>query len=286
MSGKIGFASGILFPFPLVFGGLLPPAMGVARLQDGTVVAGRDFLVWEGAPGVLRASDIGCDRLFGAASSPDYCRVAVWAGSDSTGCIVVLDEDSLSVLGPYESAGLPCWDGEGNLWFTARETLHCNGEPVGPPLSAHHISVSQDGKTVVFTDENDFILEMNLESARLDTISTSFRFYAPFYIPGGGIVSASLDGGIWLFENMRAVPVGQGEHPAWWPEAGGIVYIQSTDDGMYMTSSDIWLWTPGSGAAQLSDTPYIFEINPVPAPDGVYYIDSFSGLVGFLEMMP
>ena len=283
MSFKPVCIAGILFPFPLVFGGLLPPATGVAPLQESTVVTGRDCLVWEGTPGVLRASELGCDRFYGQVSAPDLGTVAVWAGSDALNCIVVLTGSGYGVMGPYTRAGLPCWDGGGNLWFTAEGVLHRNGEAVGPALSAHHISVDPRGEKVVFTDRGDRMLSMSIESGSVDTVSTAHRFFGPFFIPGGGIVSPSLDGGIWLFRGSEALFIDNGEHPAWWPEGNGIVYVRSTDDGMNLTSSDIWLWTEGAGRLQLTDTPYILEINPAPAPDGVYYVDAFSGLVGCYE---
>lgn len=283
MSLKPVCIAGILFPFPLVFGGLLPPATGVAPLQEGIVVTGRDYLVWEGAPGVLRASEVGCDRFYRPVSSPDLGTVAVWAGSDAVNCVVLLSGSGYEAMGPYTRAGLPCWDGAGNLWFTAEELLHRNGEAVGPALSAHHISVDHAGGKVVFTDQGDRVLSMNIGTGAVDTVSTTYRFYGPFFTPDGAIVSPSLDGGIWMFRGSEALFIDNGEHPAWWPDRNGIIYIKSTDDGMNLTSSDIWLWTEGAGSQQLTDTPYILEINPAPAPDGVYYVDAFGGLVGCFE---
>ncbi len=284
MSLKPFCIAGILFPFPLVFGGIFPPAMGVASLEDGTVVVGRDYLLWAGAPGVLRASEVECDRFYRPVSSPDLGRVAVWAGSDAVNCIVVLTGSGYEVMGPYTQAGLPCWDGEGNLWFTAEGLLRRNGEAVGQELSAHHISIDHEGGRVVFTDEGDRVLSMNIGTGVVDTVSTTYRFYGPFFTPGGAIVSPSLDGGIRMFRDSEALFVDNGEQPAWWPEKNGIVYIRSTDDGMNLTSSDIWLWTADGGAEQLTDTPYILEINPAPALEGVYYVDAFSGLVGCAEV--
>jgi hypothetical protein len=257
--------------------------MGVASLENSTVLVGRDYIVWDATPGLLRASEFSCDRFYRPVSSPDLGTVAVWAGSDAVNCVVLLTGSGYEVMGSYTEAGLPCWDGAGNLWFTAEGVLHRNGEAVGPALSAHHISVDPMGEKVVFTDRGDRILSMSMESGSVDTVSNAYRFYGPFFIPGGGIVSPSLDGGIWLFRGSEAVFVDNGEHPAWWPERNGIVYIRSTDDGMNLTSSDIWLWTEGAGSLQLTDTPYILEINPSPAPDGVYYVDAFSGLAGCFE---
>lgn len=281
MSSKSFCLSAILLPFPLVSGGLIPPAMGVAQLGRGTVVVGRDYLMWAGEPGVLRASEISCDRFYGPVSSPDLGEVAVWAGSDALDRIVVLAATGIELMGPFTGAGLPCWDGEGNLWFTAEGQLLRNGGAVGRELSAHHISVDGAGENVVFTDRGDRILMLDIGSGSVDTVSTACRFYGPFFTPGGAVVSPSLDGGIWLFGASGPVFVDNGEQPAWWPERNGMVYIRSTDDGMNLTSSDIWFWTEEEGARQVTDTPYTLETNPSPAPDGVYFIDAFSGLVGF-----
>lgn len=280
MSFKSSNLAGVLFPFPLIFGGLIPPAMGVARLEEGTVVVGRDYLLWEGEPGVLRASEVGCDRFFGAASSPDLGEVAVWAGSDNGNRIVVLSRSGFEVTEFFTEAGLPCWDGDGNLWFTAEGRLLRNRITTGLELSAHHIGLDREGARVVFTDEGDRILCMNTCTGSVDTVSTAYRFYGAFFTPGGVIVSPSLDGGIWMFGESGAVFVDNGEQPAWWPERNGIAYIRSTDDGMNLTSSDIWFWREWEGARQVTDTPYTLETNPVPSPDGIYFVDAFSGLVG------
>lgn len=285
MSVLSAFTAGVLFPFPLMFGGLLPPAVGVAPLGNGTLVAGRDFLVWDGDPGSLNASSIGCDRFYRPVSSPDFGAVAVWAGSDRVNRIVVMDGMGVEVMGPFRRAGLPCWDGDGNLWFTADGSLLRNGEHAGE-LEAHHISVSPGGERVVFTDRGDRIMSMSIGTGAVDTVSTAYRFYGPFFTPDGAIVSPSLDGGIWMFRGSEALFIDNGEHPAWWPEGNGIVYIRSTDDGMNLTSSDIWYWTENACAVRLTDTPYILETSPVPSPGGILFVDAFSGLVGMVGAGP
>ncbi len=277
--------AGMMFHFSLMTGGILTPAMGVAPLGDGTLVAGRDLLLWDGEPGTLSASSLGCDRFHRPASSPDGGAVAVWAGSDRGGCVVVVRGAGVEVMGPFRRAGLPCWDGGGNLWFTADGSLLRNGEVAGC-LDAHHISVSPPGDKVVFTDRSDRILVMDIQTQASDTVSASCRFYGPFFTPGGGIISPSLDRGIWLFEGASATFVDHGDHPAWWPEKNGLLYIRSSDDGMNLTSSDIWFWTRDAGPSRLTDTPYILETFPVPSPGGVLFVDAFSGLVGMVEVGP
>jgi hypothetical protein len=256
-------------------------AVGVAPLGDKTLAAGRDLLSWDGRPGSLSAGETGCDRFYGPVSSPDLETVAVWAGSDRGDRIVLVRRDGVELLGPYARAGLPCWDAMGNLWFTAREELLRNGEPFGLNLDAHHISVSPDGGTVAFTDGGDRLLTMDLSTGAVDTVSSSFRYFGPFFTEGGDLVSPTLDGGIRLLRGGENRLVDWGDHPAWWPEMDGIVYIRTTDDGLRLTSSDLWLWTESSGARMLADTPYILEVNPVPCGNGVYFIDDFSGMVGF-----
>jgi hypothetical protein len=256
--------------------------MDVAVLDGGTLVAGRDFLMWDG--GILRASEVGCDRFYRPTTSPDGRTVAVWAGSDNLNRVVLVDGNGVEIMGPYERAGLPCWDHQGNLWFTAEGSLLRNGEMSGHSLGVHHISVAPGADRLVFTDRQDRLLVMDMASGNVDTLSTEYRFFGPFFVGDDIIVSPSLNGGIWMFKGTDAVYVDHGEQPAWWRERNSLVYIRTTDDGMNLTSSDIWTWTCEQGSRRLTDTPYILEINPTPAPDGVYFVDSFSGMLGFVEV--
>lgn len=275
--------SAALLPVLLFPHGLPPRAAWVAPLGEKTLVAGRDFLAWDGEPGELSTEEADCDRFFRPVSSPDLETVAVWAGSDRGDRIVLIRRDGVEVLGLYARAGLPCWDAMGNLWFTAGEELLRNGKPWGLALDAHHISISPDGGTAAFTDSSDRLLTMDLATGAVDTVSSSFRYYGPFFTENADLVSPTLDGGIRLLRGGENSPVDWGDHPAWWPEMDGIVYIKTTDDGLRLTSSDLWLWTETSGAGILVETPYILEVNPVPCGTGVYFVDDFSGLVGYRE---
>jgi hypothetical protein len=258
-------------------------AMDVALLNGGALVQGRDTLTWEGSRGVFCASDIGCDRFFQPATSPDGRAVAVWAGSDSLDCIVIVRRNGVKVLGPYPDAGAPVWDGAGGLWFTAEGSLLRNGSPVGAPLEAYHISISPEGDRVVYTDRDDRILVMSVATGSVDVLSDDFRFYGPFFTPGGEIVSPSLDGGIWLFSGDQARYVDQGEQPVWWAAGECLLFIRTTDDGMRLLSSDLWTWTPDGGSRRLTDTPGHLETNPTPSDEGVFFVDAAIGNVGFID---
>jgi hypothetical protein len=259
-------------------------AMDVALLDGGTLVQGRDTLTWEGAQGVFSASDIGCDRFYQPTTSPDGRTVAVWAGSDSLDCIVIIRRSGVKVLGPFSEAGAPTWDGAGILWFTAEGSLYRNCMPVGAPLEAYYISISPEGDRVVYTDMNDRILMMSVETGRVDVVSEDYRFYGPFFTPCGDIVSPSMDGGIWLFWGDQARYVDRGEQPVWWPAGECLLFIRTTDDGMQLLSSDLWTWSPECGSRRLTDTPGLLETNPTPSDDGVFFVDAAVGSVGFVEV--
>jgi len=254
-----------------------------APLGDGLLLLERDALTWDGDPGRFAALEAGCDRLFGPATSPDGGTVAVWAGSDDRDCILLVRSGGIEVLGPYGEAGLPTWDGEGGLWFTADGELLEGGEPVGLSLDAYHVSVSPGLDRVVYTDMDDRILATSIATGETEVIADSHRFYAPFFTPQGWIVSPSLDGGILLFSGDCAVPVSPGEQPVWWGARGGILFLRTTDDGERLLTSDIWLWTPEGGAECLAETPGVLEIHPVPDGSIVRYVDSATGLPGSLE---
>lgn len=265
-------------------GQVLADAMDVALLEGGTLIQGRDSLTWEGPRGVFCASDIGCDRFFQPATSPDGRTVAVWAGSDSLDCIVIVRRAGVKILGPYSEAGAPAWDGTGILWFTAEGSLFRNCTPVGAPLEAYHISISPEGDRVVYTDMDDRILVMSVETGSVEVVSEDYRFYGPFFTPGGEIVSPSMDGGIWLFSGDTARYVDRGEQPVWWPAGDCLLFIRTADDGMQLLSSDLWTWTPEGGSCALTDTPSLLETNPTPSDDGVFFVDAAVGSVGFVEV--
>lgn len=280
---RICFALFFLYPVQAVFGGLFQPAVGVAGMGDGMLVTGRTALMWDGSPGLLHAEELGCERFNGPKASPVSEAVAVWAGADGINCIVVVTPEGYRVLGPWEGAGLPCWDGNGNLWFTADGQLMKNAEPTGLPLAAHHISVSPSGRRVVFTDRSDRLLVMSTHTGAVDTLSTSFRYYGPFFAGETAVVSPSLDGGIMLLENGQETRVDHGEHPVWWAERNALVYIRTGDDGHTLISSDLWIWMPG-GSRQLTATPTILETAPAPTEGGILYVDAATGLTGFIEV--
>jgi hypothetical protein len=260
-------------------------ALDVALLDGGTLVQGRDTLTWDGGREEFIASDVGCDRFYGASTSPDGRTVAVWAGSDTLDCIVLVRRAGVKILGPYSEAGAPAWDGQGILWFTAEGSLLRNCIPVGVSPEAYSISLSPEGDRVAYTDRNDRILVMTVETGCVEVVSDRYRFYGPFFTPGGDLVSPSMDGGLWLFAGDVPVYVDRGEQPAWWPERDCLLYIRTTDDGMQLLSSDLWAWTPEIGSRQLSDSPGILETDPTPSVDGVFYVDAGEGLVGFVEVV-
>jgi len=258
-------------------------AMDVALLDGGTLIQGRDTLTWEGTEGVFSASDIGCDRFYQPTTSPNGRTVAVWAGSDSLDCIVIVRRNGVKVLGPYSDAGAPVWDGAGVLWFTAEGSLLRNCTPVGAPLDAYSISVSRQGDRVVYTDRDDRIMVMSVATGSVEVVSDDYRFYGPFFTPCGDIVSPSMDGGIWLFSGDAAQYVDQGEQPVWWPSQECILFIRTADDGMQLLSSDLWTWTPEGGSRRLTETPGLLETNPTPSDEGVFFVDAAVGSVGFAE---
>jgi len=258
--------------------------LDVATLGDGVLVMGRDSIAWDGTPGIIAAEDIGCERFYQPVTSPEGTRVAVWAGSDDQDCILLIRNSGSDVLGPWEDAGLPSWDSSGGLWFTADGRLLKDGEPAGVSLDAHHISVSPEGDRVVYTNRDDNILVMTLETGYVNIVSEEHRFYGPFFTPTGWIVSPSLDGGIWVFTEDGAISVGAGDQPVWWPSTDHIVFTRTTDDGESLLTSDLWSWSPEAGLERLTDTPDILETSPSPAAEGIYYVDATLGSLGFVEM--
>ncbi len=258
----------------------------VAPFEGGLVELSWSTVQWPGEPGELAAGELGCDRLFGPETSPDGAAVALWAGSDSIDCLLLLTADGYDVLGPYAEAGLPSWDSSGGLWFTAEGELTHDCEPTGIALDTYGISVSPDGALVAYTDRDDRLMLLRTSDGQTEVLADDLRYYAPRFTDDGRVFAPSLDGGIRLFSEEGPVEVGGGEQPVWWPEKDMLLFIRTTDDGERILSSDIWGWTEEGGAGPLAETPDRLELFPAPAGDRVYYVDLVTGRSDYMETAP
>lgn len=215
---------------------------------------------------------------------------AVCVSSGGSEYILLFSPDSvLEVYGPYGKGGKPVFNSMGNLWFTADGYLHENGISTGIELeSSHTISVDASGNLVAFCDNRDRICILNTDDEEVSVLASGYRFYDPAFVTFEGsdlIVSPTLEGEIVKMSPADGIctSLANGSHPFWLQDRGSILYSVTSDDGLRITSGEIWLVSLDGVNQQISFTPDIHEIHPIVAGGTVYAIDATSG---FLVAVP
>ena len=105
--------------------------------------------------------------------------------------------------------GAPWIDSEGDLWYTWQGSLHRDAEVVNSSVSAFHVSVEND--VAVYTDRNDFLRILNLQTGR-ERVVQGYRFYAPTVLESGDVIAPTLSGEIvYLPADGSLMVVGSGE---------------------------------------------------------------------------
>lgn len=197
--------------------------------------------------------------------------------------ILLFSPDSIiEAYGPYEKGGKPVFDSLGNLWFTADGYLHENGISTGIELESHTISTDASGVRVVFCDSSDRICILNTDDGVVSVLASDYRFYNPVFVTFEGsdlIVSSSLEGEIVKVSpaDGACTSLDEGSHPFWWDDRESVLYSVTSDDGLQITSGEIWLVSPDGVNQRITFTPDIHEIHPVVVDSTVYAINAASG---------
>ena len=215
-------------------------------------------------------------------SYPAFSNLRVWCISSLRG---LLETDILtgetSVVSSRRT-GAPWIDSEGNLWYTRQGSLYRWDEEVNSSVSAFHVSV--ENGTAVYTDRNDFLRILNLETGR-ERLVQGYRFYAPTVLVSGDVIAPTLTGEIvFLPADGSLMVVGNGEQPVWSVESGGLFYCVSVDDGHRLTGADLWFVVPGEHPVRVTDSPDVFEIHPECSGSVLWYEDALTGSVGTLNI--
>lgn len=173
--------------------------------------------------------------------------------------------------------GAPWISSDGALWYTLNGSLYCDGAAVNGSLPAFYVSV--ENGTAVYTDRNDVLRILNIDTGR-ERMVQGYRFYAPIVLESGDVIAPTLSGAlVYLPADGSLMVVGSGEQPCWSGELGGLFFCVSTDDGHELTGSDLWFVRPGENPIQLTFTPDVFEIKPSCSGNLLWYIDDVSGAV-------
>lgn len=98
------------------------------------------------------------------------------------------------------------------------------------------------------------------------------RYFAPLVSPDQRfIVYEGLETGLFVYEveTARVFPAGRGNHPVWLWDSSGFVYDITQDDGVRLTSGDLYLFLVRTRErVRLTNTDDRIETHPMPSPDG------------------
>jgi hypothetical protein len=181
-----------------------------------------------------------------------------------------------------EHTGAPWISSTGDLWYSKEGILYKNGASSGISIPA--FSVSVEGNYAAFTDRNDNIHILNLETGQDRTVQ-GYRFYSPVILAGGAVVAPTLTGEIIYLPADGSINVlGNGAQPYWSSELGGFFFCVSEDDGSNITASDIWFVRPGSAPLRVTLTEGIFETRPCCSAGVLWFIDARTGIPGSVNL--
>lgn len=174
-----------------------------------------------------------------------------------------------------ERTGAPWFSSDGDLWYTSGGFLYCNGTSSGIAVEA--FSVSVDGGCVAFTNRNDDLHILDMESGTERTVQ-GYRFYSPQVLSDRGVIAPTLTGEIvYLPPDGSLMVLGHGEQPCWSSELEGIFYCVSEDDGHSLVSADIWFVSPGGEPVRVTFTDGVNETRPSSSGDLLWFVDEITG---------
>lgn len=249
-----------------------------------------------------RDSDWDYETYVDGAVTPDGRTLALRVDDARVSFIMVLGPDGGRREFKYDySCGSPAWDGDGNLWYTAGGLLYKNGEATGIGVKSDHISLSPDGRYLVYapylyvtTDSSspaslekpDAIYRLDLETGAKDVVADNREFVIPFYTTTGHIVARCQEGEIWLFEpDGEGKTISEGMHPSWCAETEAVLFIRAGPeaDGEYIPEAEIWLYELTGNLLQITDTPDVAETWPVSWRGDILATDNESNELIYIE---
>lgn len=98
------------------------------------------------------------------------------------------------------------------------------------------------------------------------------RYFGPLVSPDERyVVYEGLVTGLYVYDVSvgETVPVGRGNNPAWLMDSSGFLYDVTEDDGVRLTSGEIYLYlVKERRSIALTNSSDLIETHPVPSPDG------------------
>jgi hypothetical protein len=249
-----------------------------------------------------RTQDWNYDTYVDGAVTPDGNNLALRVDDGRASYIVAVEIGGGRREFKYDySCGAPAWDGDGNLWYTAGGLLYKNGSATGFGVKSYHISISPDGRYLVYApylyvttdsraptslEKPDAIYRLDLETGAKDVIANNREFIIPFYTTTGRIVAACREGEIWVFEpGGEGAMISEGMHPSWCAETESVLFVKAGPeaDGEYIPESEIWRCELGGEPRQITDTPDVAETWPVSWRGDVVATDNESNEIIYIK---
>lgn len=182
--------------------------------------------------------------------SPDGTRLLVAGPGYQRAAVVDLNSGRVTQLSEGRGSGYDArWDGS-NVVFNKRQAQAAG---------------------ISFHQQDDAILSSGPQGDRLLSDGTD-RYYNPLPSPDGEyLLYHGLRTGMHLLNLSTGATIipGKGHHAAWLPDSSGFVFDRSIDDGLKITSSELYLYDLESKSThQLTHTPDRHEMRPSVSPDG------------------
>jgi WD40 repeat protein len=129
------------------------------------------------------------------------------------------------------------------------------------------VALSADGKFIAFSDDQNKIFILDVNSQRQQCITVSSKgFYAPLWSPTANrLCYSSLDDSLFVYDasNGQSYSLGEGSEPAWSSDGKALVFVRKEVEKYTLLNSDLYSASyDGNIIVQLTKTPDVFETEP------------------------
>lgn len=210
--------------------------------------------------------------------SPDGGRIAYKALIDEgimTKAVKLADPDNGQIRTISEvstDVGVPVWFPDGRIGFTYQgdflivDDAGTITETI-PDIGSNVATVSHDGRWLLYNDRDDRMWAYHLtDGERFQATPDGRRFFNPVWSPTDAVAVINELGGPFYLLDITAgtlTELDDGNHYAWSPDGGRIIYDVTEDDGYHITAAEIHTILPdGSGRTALTATVARLEMYP------------------------
>ncbi|MBI5219881.1 MAG: PKD domain-containing protein [Bacteroidia bacterium] len=252
------------------FSGLSVSEYGIVATDN---YASRLYLIHDGVMEPLHSS-AGCGRYY--TLSPDRKKIGfkiiTQDGKQIPAVLDILTKQATHLHNPENLCGQVSFSNNGMIAFTIGNFLHVvNGsseQTFDIGLYSNITPISPDGNFIVFNNNEDRLILLNLLTNQIEQISDNQTGYIfPFWSPDGNkIVYSSISGNLFVYDKTvnTTYALGDGFNPSWSDDSRYILFTRTITDDFAFISSDIYITRfDGTGTMNLTNTPDIHEMGAV-----------------------